>query len=163
MKALIRVILGDAARQRQEQSQRVVGDLARAVIGRVADRNSGPGGGLQIDMVEADARPHDHLAALQAIDERLVDERLVPDHQRVRVADQLLRNSAPAGAAFLEDVPVRVLSGHLPLDLRIVRILCVRCQNVKHGAQFSILFPWSMIVPVPYALPTGSRRSRMKM
>ena len=99
------VIADDAAPQRQHQPDGVIGHLARPVIGRVADRDARFGRGVEIDMVETHAGPHDDPAALQRADECTVDLHLMPDHDRV--AGRQRRRRQTLGAFARAECPNR--------------------------------------------------------
>jgi hypothetical protein len=52
----------DAAGQREHQRDRVVCDFARAIVGRIAHRDTGAGRRFQVDVVEADTGADDYPA-----------------------------------------------------------------------------------------------------
>jgi len=60
-------VIGDALREGHHQSDRVVGDLPRAVIRHIADRNAQFAKTLDIDIVVADAVFDEDSAGLQLI------------------------------------------------------------------------------------------------
>ena len=62
------VVIGDALSQRHHQGDRVVGDLARAVVRRVADGDPQLAEALDVDIVVADAVLHEDAAFAQLVD-----------------------------------------------------------------------------------------------
>ena len=65
----------DLPGQRQDQGQRVIGDLVDAVIGDVADRDAAVAGRLQVHVVHADAVADDDAGLAHGGDHRGVDRR----------------------------------------------------------------------------------------
>ena len=62
------VVIGDALGQRHHQGDRVVGDLARAVVGRIADRDAQLAEALDVDIVVANPVLHEDPALAQLVD-----------------------------------------------------------------------------------------------
>src|SRR5439155_13128053 len=60
----------DAPLTREQEPERVLGHLRRAEVGNVGDDDAAPAGARDVDVVEAHAAARDHLAALEALDER---------------------------------------------------------------------------------------------
>ena len=81
------VRLGDVAREREEERDRVLGRGVDGRLGGVRDDDPAAGRGLDVDVVHADACPSDDLEAVCALDERRVDRRRRADDDRVVVAD----------------------------------------------------------------------------
>ena len=59
-------MIGDNAATEQHQTDGVVGDLAGALVGRVADWDAERGRRREIDMVEADSGADDDAAATES-------------------------------------------------------------------------------------------------
>ncbi len=63
------VRLGDVAREREQQPDRVLGRRDDVRLGRVGDDDPLPGRRLDVDVVDADAGAPDHLEAVAARDQ----------------------------------------------------------------------------------------------
>jgi hypothetical protein len=63
----------------------VVGHLLGAVVGHIAHRNPRGGGGGRVDAVEADPVADDRLAVLHLAEDRRIDERAMPEDERVGI------------------------------------------------------------------------------
>ena len=90
---------GDAPGEREQERERVLRGGDRVARRRVDDGDPGPRRRVQVDVVDADARPADDLEPRPGGDQRRVDRDLAPDDQRVVVADgraQLLVGQARA-------------------------------------------------------------------
>src|SRR2546425_7437207 len=64
-----RVRLGDAAHQRQEHAERVLGGGDDVAVRRVADHDAPAGARLDVDVVHADARAPDDPEARRVVEE----------------------------------------------------------------------------------------------
>ena len=84
-----RMSLGDVARQRQQQPDRVLGGRNHVRSGRVGDDDSAPGRLGDVDVVHAGAGASHHLQALAAGEQVGIDPRRAADDQRVVLADPL--------------------------------------------------------------------------
>ncbi len=62
------IVIRDALGQRHHQGDRVIGHLARAVVGRVADRDAELAEALDINIVIADTVLHEDTALAQLVD-----------------------------------------------------------------------------------------------
>ena len=76
------IVIGDALREGHHQGDRVVGDLPRAVIRHIADRNAQFAETLDVDVVVADAVLHEDAAVLQLVD--VLRRATADDRVRVR-------------------------------------------------------------------------------
>ena len=85
----LRIEWEELAVEREREGDSVVGDFLGAVVGHVADRDSGLRGGADVDGVEADAVADNHAAVLQAGDHCGFDLRAVPEDDRVGGEDLL--------------------------------------------------------------------------
>ena len=94
VRAQLRIVIGDALGQRHHQGDRVVGDLARAVVRHIADRDAQLAEALDVDIVVADAVLHEDPALAQLVD---VLRRAGAD-DRVRVRPLFVRHVRGAGA-----------------------------------------------------------------
>jgi hypothetical protein len=127
----------NAAGQREHQRDCVVGDLARAIVRRIAHRDAGSARHFQVDVIEADTRAHYNTAFWHFGYEVGVDPHLVPRHHAVR-----LRESIDGKAFDLPlpaDCPVDIRSCGLPLDLAIVGILRIGREEMETQGLFSRL------------------------
>jgi len=77
------MIADNAAAESQHQSDGMIGDLAGAIVGRVANRNPCAGRRREVDMVVANARADDDAATPQGGNKGSVDLHLVPRDQGV--------------------------------------------------------------------------------
>ena len=75
----------DLAGHREQQRHRVVGDLAQAIVRHIGDGDAERCRGRQVDVVDAEAEPADHLAALELFEE-IAGELGIGDEHRVGVA-----------------------------------------------------------------------------
>jgi hypothetical protein len=112
-------VIGDqAARQREHQGDRVVGDLGGAVVRHVAHRDPAAAAGGDVDVVVADAGPHQDPAALEAPDQGAVDRHAVVGDQRIGHAPALVRNAVRGKLVVERDFGA--LAEHRALDQRFV-------------------------------------------
>jgi hypothetical protein len=119
----------NAAGQREHQSDCVIGDLARAIIRRVANRDSGAARDFQIDVIEADACAH-YDAAFRHLEYQVrVDPHLVPRHNAVRLRESI--EGEAFGLPFSADCPVDIRSRGLPFDLAVVRKLRIGREQME--------------------------------
>ena len=81
------VRLRDVPGEREEERDRMLGGGVDGRLGGVRDDDPAAGRRLDVDVVDADACPSDHLEAICALDERRVDRRRRADDDRVEVAD----------------------------------------------------------------------------
>ena len=77
------VSLGEVASLREEQRHRVLGRGQNVRLGSVHHENAMTGGGLDIHVVQSDARPAHDLEVLGALQEGRVDLRCRADNERV--------------------------------------------------------------------------------
>ena len=92
-----RVGRGRPAGDAIEQRERVLGGRDRVAGRCVDDRDAGPGRGVEIDVVDADARPADDEEPRAGGDQRRIDRDLAPDDQRLVVGQD--RRELAVGAA----------------------------------------------------------------
>ena len=78
---------GNVARLRQQQGDGVFGSGERVGPGRVADDDAAARGGRHVDVVDAGARPTDHLQVGRRVDELGVDLRGAADDDRIEPGD----------------------------------------------------------------------------
>jgi hypothetical protein len=131
------MITDDAAPQSEHQTDGVVGDLAGAVVGRIANRDSGARRRREVDMVEADAGADDDPAAPQGGHKGGVDLHLVPCDQGVAGAEGFVGELAERVRAA--DIPIDVVAGCLTFNDAIVGILRVRREEAKPGHGYPML------------------------
>ncbi len=79
--------LRNAAGERRQQPDRVLGGGGDGRLGRVGDHDSAPGGGRDIHVVDPHARAADHFEAAGSLDQIGAQLRRRTDHDRVVVAD----------------------------------------------------------------------------
>ncbi len=77
---------GDVARQGQHQGHGVLGRRDRVAAGRVHHDDPAPGRRRHVDVVDADARPHDRLEPRLALEDLGRQLRARPDHDPVGLA-----------------------------------------------------------------------------
>ena len=82
-----RVGLRDVASESDDQSDRLLGSGDDGRLGRVRDDDAPPGGGFDIDVVDAHAGPPDHLEALASLDQVRRQLRRRPDDDPVVAPD----------------------------------------------------------------------------
>ncbi len=82
-----RMRLRNVAREREQQPDRVLGGRDHRRLGSVRDDDSTARRGLDIDVVDPDARPADHLQTLGPLDQACVELRGRADDDRFVVAD----------------------------------------------------------------------------
>ena len=87
------VRLRDVARERDEEADRVLGGGDDRRLRRVRDDDPASGRGLDVDVVDADARAADHLEALGALDQLGGELRRRANDDRVVAADDLLERA----------------------------------------------------------------------
>ena len=95
-----RVRLGDVAREREQQRDRVLRRGIDGRLGRVRDDDATARRCVDVDVVDADPCAADDLQPRRALDERRVERRRRADDDRVEVADDLRE----VGVAVLDDV-----------------------------------------------------------
>jgi hypothetical protein len=125
----------NAAGQRNYQRDCVVGDLARAIVRRIAHRDAGSGRHFQVDVIEADTRAHYNTAFWHFGYEVGVDPHLVPRHDAVGLRESV--GGKAFDLAFPADCPVDQRSSGLPLDLAIVGILRVGREEMETQGRFA--------------------------
>ena len=106
-----RVGLRDVARERDQQADRLLGGRDDRRVGRVRDDDPAARGGVDVDVVDADAGAADHLQPVGALDQVGGQLRRRADDDRVVVADGL----GEVGVAV--DVDVEVLAQQLDARL----------------------------------------------
>ena len=84
-----RVRLGDVAGEREQQADGVLGGRDDVRLGRVRDDDPAAGGGLDVDVVDADAGPADHLELRPPLDQLGGELRRRADDDPVVAADDL--------------------------------------------------------------------------
>ena len=84
-----RVGLWDVARLGKEQGHRVLGGRHDVALRGVDDHHAAPGGGLDVDVVEADAGPSDHQQVGSCGEHVVGDGRRRPDDQGMGPGDGL--------------------------------------------------------------------------
>ncbi len=84
-----RVRLRDVPRERHQQPDGVLGGRDHRRLGRVGDDDAPPRRGLDVDVVDPDARAADHLQARAALDQVGGELRRRADDDRVVVGDAL--------------------------------------------------------------------------
>ena len=132
-------MIGDnAPGQRDRQRDRMVGDFARAIVRRIAHGDARAARRLQVDLIEADARPNDHPAVWNASYEVGVDPHHVPDHEAVRPGERV--GGKALELAFTADCPIDIRSGCLALDHAIVGVLRVRREEMKRQGRIFFFF-----------------------
>ena len=94
------VCLRHVASEREEERDRMLGGRVDGRLGCVRDDDAAAGRGLDVDVVDPDACPPDHLEARGSVDERRVELRRRADHDRVEVAD----DRREIGLGVLDDV-----------------------------------------------------------
>ena len=122
----------NAAGQRKHQRDCMVGDLARAIIRRIAHRDAEAARHFQIDVIEAHTRAHYNTAFWHFGNEVGVDPHLVPQHHAVRLRESI--DGKVFDLPLPADCPVDIRSSGLPLDLAIVGILRIGREEMEtHG------------------------------
>ena len=121
------LVRDQAARQAQQQRDRVIGDLGRAVVRHVAHRDAAGAARREIDLVVADPGPHHDPTTLEPVHDVPVDRHLVIDDQRVGGAPARVRDAI--GAALAMDGDLSARAERLALDQGIVLVLGVGQQD----------------------------------
>ena len=113
-----RVVGDEAAGEPEHQRDRVVGDLGRAVVGHVADRNPALAAGGEVDVVVADAGPDQDPAAREALDQGALERHAEVGDHRLGGAPVLVRD--PLGGELVVHGDLEVGAEDLALDLGVV-------------------------------------------
>ncbi len=119
----------DAASQREHQRDGMVGDFARPIVRSIAHRDPYAACGFKVDVIEADAGPHNHPTFWDFGYKGGVDRHLMPGHNAVRPRESV--DGKPVEVAFPADRPVDIWSSGLPLDLVIVGILRIGREEME--------------------------------
>ena len=125
----------DAASEREHQCDRMIRDFARPVVRRIAHWDSGAARGFQVDVIEADAGPHNHPAFWNFGDKAGVNRHLMPRYNSVRPRESI--DGKPVDVAFPADCPVDIRSSGPPLDLGIVGILRIGREEMETQRHFA--------------------------
>ena len=125
----------NAAGQRKHQRDCVVGDLARAIIRRVAHRDAESARHFQIDVIKADTRAYYNTAFWHFGYEIGVNPHLVPQHHAVRLRESV--DGKVFDLSLPADSPVDIWSCGLTLDLAIVGILRIGREEMETQGLFA--------------------------
>ena len=90
---------------------------------------------FQIDVIEAHTRAHYNTAFWHFGDEVGVDPHLVPRHHAVRLRESI--DGKVFDLSLAADRPVDIRSCGLPLDLAIVGILRIGCEEMEMQGLFA--------------------------
>jgi len=151
--------LGNVARQGDHQRQGVLGGGDVVALGRVHHHDAPGGGRGDVDVVDADARPADHLQLLGPGDHVRRDLGAAADHQALDVGDEFEQfvGADPGALDHLE--PGRLLE-----HLDALRRKRIRYEDLRHLASPRALALGSCfdLRPSIYALRPGLAQNRAR-